>query len=64
MIGSVYIERRILVDTNLDDAQEADRAVLLVDKGQKKTLRLMSNEEIKIFVYPQLRKEIGENFLT
>jgi hypothetical protein len=53
------------METNLDGVQEAEKAIRLVDKGQKKKRFLqMSNEQVKIFVYLQItKKKIGENSL-
>jgi hypothetical protein len=41
--------------TNLDEVQDAEMAISSVDKGdnQKKRLRRMNDEEVRIFVYPQ-----------
>jgi hypothetical protein len=52
------------METNLDGVQEAEKAMQLVDKGQKKKkLHRMSHEMVKIFVYLQITKSIGENSL-
>lgn len=47
--------------TNLDEVQDAEMAISSVDKGenQKKRLRRMNDEKVRIFVYPQN----GENSL-
>jgi hypothetical protein len=37
------------METNLDGVQETEKAIRSVDKGQKKKLRGMSNEEVKVF---------------